>query len=67
MQLTDIKITKMKDVDGSDNIRYSALINNKYLAQYQTDGIFKQHLTETQQKKILLSMTEYDLENETNG
>ena len=57
----------MIDVDGSDNIRYSALINNKYLAQYQTDGIFKQHLTETQWKNMLLSMTEYDLENETNG
>ena len=67
MELTEIKITKMRDVDGSDNIRYSALINNKYLAQYQTDGIFKQHLTETQWKNMLLSMTEYDLENETNG
>ena len=45
MEISKLNRTKMKDVDGSDNIRYSAILNGEKLIQYATDGIFHKHLT----------------------
>lgn len=45
MKISKLKRTEMKNIDGSDNIRYSAILNGNKLTQYKTDGIFHKHLT----------------------
>ena len=44
MKVTDVKRIDMNSIDLSNNVRYSAIANGK-LIHYQTDGVFKKHLT----------------------
>ena len=45
MKISKLKRTEMKNIDGSDNVRYSAILNGDKLIQYATDGIFHKHLS----------------------
>jgi len=45
MIITNIKRTDMKNINGSNNVFYSALLNGNQLIQYETDGYFNKHLT----------------------
>jgi len=54
MKLTKVKRTEMKSIDGSDNVRYSAVLNNKRLFQYETDGGIIPHMTKEEFKDLLL-------------
>jgi hypothetical protein len=45
MKISKLKRTEMKNIDLSDNVRYSAILNGNKLIQYATDGIFHKHLT----------------------
>ena len=45
MKISKLKRTEMKNIDLSDNVRYSAILNGNKLIQYSTDGIFHKHLT----------------------
>ena len=45
MKISDLKRTEMKNIDLSSNVRYSAILNGNKLVHYQTDGIFRKHLT----------------------
>ena len=54
MKLTKVKRTEMKSIDGSDNVRYSAVLNNKRLFQYETDGVIIPHMTKEEFKQLIL-------------
>lgn len=45
MKISKLKRTEMKNIDLSNNIRYSAVLDGIKLIQYSTDGIFHKHLT----------------------
>jgi hypothetical protein len=45
MKISKLKRTEMKNIDLSNNIRYSAVLDGTKLIQYSTDGIFHKHLT----------------------
>ena len=45
MKISKLKRTEMKNIDGSDNVRYSAILNGDKLMQYTTDGVFHKHLS----------------------
>jgi len=45
MKISNLKRTEMKNIDLSNNVRYSAILNKNKLIQYQTDDIFNKHLT----------------------
>jgi hypothetical protein len=45
MEITKLKRTEMKNIDLSNNIRYSAVLDGTKLIQYSTDGFFHKHLT----------------------
>ena len=54
MKLTEVRRTEMKSIDGSDNVRYSAVLNGKRLFQYKTDGILVPHMTKEEFKQLIL-------------
>ena len=45
MEISKLKRTEMKNIDLSNNIHYSAVLDGTKLIQYSTDGIFRKHLT----------------------
>jgi len=45
MEISNLKRIKMKNIDLTNNVRYSAILNGNKLIQYETDGIFYKHLT----------------------
>jgi hypothetical protein len=45
MEISKLKRTEMKNIDLSNNIHYSAVLDDTKLIQYSTDGIFHKHLT----------------------
>tara|TARA_R110000772_G_scaffold232527_1_gene344073 strand:- start:270 stop:452 length:183 start_codon:yes stop_codon:yes gene_type:complete len=45
VKISNLKRIEMKNIDLSNNVRYSAILNGNKLIQYETDGIFHKHLT----------------------
>ncbi len=43
--VTEIERTEMINIDFSNNIRYSAIINGNSRVLYQTDGWIRKHLS----------------------
>jgi len=43
--VTEIERTEMINIDLSNNIRYSAIINGNIRALYETDGWVRKHLS----------------------
>lgn len=44
----------MKPLNGSNNIRYSAMVDGEQWATYETDGVFRKHLSKRQFKQMVL-------------
>ena len=53
MEISKLKRTEMKNIDGSNNIRYSAVLNKSSIIQYETDGVFNKHLTIKEWKEYI--------------
>jgi hypothetical protein len=45
MKISNLKRIEMGDIDVSNSVRYSAILNGNTLIQYETDGFFYKHLT----------------------
>ena len=43
MKITNLKRIELNDLSG--RIRYSAVINGDKIIQYETEGMFRKHLT----------------------
>jgi len=56
MEISKLKRTETKNIDGSNNIRYSAVLDGCKLIQYCTDGVFHKHLTKKEWKKHILKL-----------
>ena len=54
MEISKLKRTELKHIDGSNNILYSAVLNNSELIQYTTDGIFHKHITKEEFKRLII-------------
>ena len=54
--VTITKALRIKDII-TNNIRYSALINNNVVVRYETDGFFNPHLTLEQFKEMVINET----------
>jgi len=54
MIVTKIKRLVMKPIDGSNNVRYSALVNGNQWCVLSTDGIINKHLTKKEFKQRVL-------------
>ena len=54
MKISKLKRIEMKNIDGSNNIHYSAVLDGCKLIQYSTDGVFHKHLTKKEWKEHIL-------------
>ena len=54
MKLTKVIRLVMKPLNGSNNIRYSAMVDGEQWATYETDGVFRKHLSKRQFKQMVL-------------
>jgi hypothetical protein len=53
MKISGLKRIEMKNIDGSNDVRYSAIIDGSSGVVYTTDGIIKKHLSIEQWKQYI--------------
>ena len=45
MKISKLNRIEMRGIDGTHNVRYSAVLDDVYSVKYATDGFFHKHLT----------------------